>query len=176
MSSPEWNTKLGNILVVDDNEMNRDSLSRRLQRHGYLVSTAEGGRQALELLNEQSFDLVLLDIMMPHMSDIEVLSEIRQASSPIELPVSHMLRDSLGNGSVIYDEDRRTVASPASVLQKLNLVFPMERSDSLYFTPCYGILDSETGIFQFACAGHECPVLCKNDGTIVRLSSSVITR
>ena len=48
----------------------------------------------------------------------------------------------------------------------------MERSDSLYFTACYGILDSETGIFHFACAGHECPVLCKNDGTIVRLSSS----
>ena len=53
------------ILVVDDNEMNRDMLSRRLQRKGYHVDTAIGGREALEALAAESYDLVLLDIMMP---------------------------------------------------------------------------------------------------------------
>ena len=59
------------LLVVDDIDDNRFALSRRLARQGYLnVTTAVDGRQALELLNSKSFDLVLLDIMMPNMKRI----------------------------------------------------------------------------------------------------------
>jgi PAS domain S-box-containing protein len=75
------------ILVVDDNAMNRDMLSRRLERKGYRVGVAESGEIALRALSAQPFDAVLLDWMMPGMSGIEVLKEIRARWSAIELPV-----------------------------------------------------------------------------------------
>ena len=75
------------ILVVDDNEMNRDVLSRRLQRHGYDVAVAVDGRQALELLAARSFVLILLDIEMPGLGGLDVLQIIRQTHSAAELPV-----------------------------------------------------------------------------------------
>src|SRR5205085_532406 len=55
------------LLVVDDEELNREGLARRLQRHGYDVTPARSGREAIELLGGRRFDLVLLDIMMPGM-------------------------------------------------------------------------------------------------------------
>ena len=64
------------LLVVDDNEDNRYTLTRRLKREGYTnLATADDGRQALELLRSQPFDLVLLDIMMPEMNGYEVLEQ-----------------------------------------------------------------------------------------------------
>lgn len=75
------------ILVVDDNEMNRDMLSRRLERRGFEVSIAEDGWRALDLIDEKKFDLVLLDIMMPGMSGFQVLQIVRERHSPSELPV-----------------------------------------------------------------------------------------
>ncbi|MEO8227381.1 MAG: SpoIIE family protein phosphatase [Gemmatimonadota bacterium] len=65
------------ILVVDDNEANRDMLSRRLARHGHATVTASGGREALERLGAEAFDLVLLDIMMPDMNGYEVLEQLK---------------------------------------------------------------------------------------------------
>jgi adenylate cyclase len=67
----------GRILVVDDNAGNRDMLSRRLEREGYSVEAAEDGRQALEKLETGSFDLVLLDIVMPELDGFAVLQNIR---------------------------------------------------------------------------------------------------
>src|SRR5260221_2112670 len=66
----------GRILVVDDVEMNRDLLARRLQQQGHTVSLAENGRRALERLRAEEFDLVLLDIMMPEMDGYQVLGEM----------------------------------------------------------------------------------------------------
>ena len=77
----------GNLLVVDDNEMNRDMLSRRLSRLGHTVVTAENGQKTLGLIEQQSFDVILLDIMMTGISGIEVLKIIRQSYSTSELPV-----------------------------------------------------------------------------------------
>jgi len=77
----------GLILVVDDNEMNRDMLSRRLLRKGYEVSVAEGGREALELLEQQPFELVLLDIMMPGIDGLEVLETVRETRPLEELAI-----------------------------------------------------------------------------------------
>ena len=73
------------ILVVDDNEMNRDVLSRRLQRQGYDVAVAVDGKQALELIAARAFALVLLDIEMPGLSGLEVLQIIRQTHTAAEL-------------------------------------------------------------------------------------------
>jgi sigma-B regulation protein RsbU (phosphoserine phosphatase) len=75
------------ILVVDDNEANRETLSRRLQRRGYTVLTANDGAQALKLIGEQSFDLVVLDWMMPVMNGLETLEQIRRTRSTTDLPV-----------------------------------------------------------------------------------------
>ena len=78
---------MASILVVDDNEMNRDMLSRRLGKRGYEVMVAEGGAEALELVSEHRFDLVLLDIMMPGMDGCEVLERLRATHDPARLPV-----------------------------------------------------------------------------------------
>jgi two-component system response regulator HydG len=65
------------ILVVDDELIVRESLIGWLRKSGYDVAGAEGGRHALEMLNEQDYDLVFLDIKMPDMGGIEVLEHIR---------------------------------------------------------------------------------------------------
>lgn len=67
----------GLILVVDDNEMNRDMLARRLQRLGYETMLAENGQRAIEMMKETPFDLVMLDIMMPQMNGYEVLEYVK---------------------------------------------------------------------------------------------------
>ncbi len=77
----------GRILVVDDNEMNRDMLSRRLGRRGFEVATAAGGQEALEAVEQQPFDLILLDIMMPGIDGMEVLQRVRETRSASELPI-----------------------------------------------------------------------------------------
>jgi signal transduction histidine kinase len=78
---------LGHILVVDDNEMNRDVMTRRLRREGYVVDTAEDGYQALKMIHAERFDLILLDVMMPGISGFEVLDEIRKSYDVTDLPV-----------------------------------------------------------------------------------------
>jgi diguanylate cyclase (GGDEF)-like protein len=75
------------LLLVDDEEMNRDALSRRLTRKGYTVLTAESGPRALELIDANRVDAVLLDVMMPGMSGIETLRQVRKSRSLVDLPV-----------------------------------------------------------------------------------------
>ena len=77
----------GVVLVVDDIEANRDVLSRRLKRQGYTVATAGNGRQALESLRAATFDLVLLDIMMPEMDGYEVLQRLKADEALRHIPV-----------------------------------------------------------------------------------------
>jgi class 3 adenylate cyclase/CheY-like chemotaxis protein len=77
----------GLVLVIDDDEDNRDVLSRRLLRDGREVMLAEGGRQALRMLQRYPFDLVLLDIMMPDMDGYEVLAAIKADAKLKHLPV-----------------------------------------------------------------------------------------
>jgi CheY-like chemotaxis protein len=76
------------LLVVDDNEDNRDMLARRLRRRGYQVSTAESGAEALDLISSAiHFDAVLLDVMMPDITGLEVLAKLRTRFSKEQLPV-----------------------------------------------------------------------------------------
>ena len=78
---------VGRLLVVDDNEMNRDMLSRRLARRGHEVVTAEGGAVALELIGTEAFDVILLDIMMPGIDGLEVLKIVRETHGAADLPI-----------------------------------------------------------------------------------------
>jgi PAS domain S-box-containing protein len=77
----------GRLLVVDDDETNRDILRRQLERHGYQVETVSNGRDALRRLTEREFDLVLLDIVMPEMDGFEVLSLMKSDPGLRTLPV-----------------------------------------------------------------------------------------
>ncbi|MCB0167169.1 MAG: response regulator [Anaerolineae bacterium] len=78
---------VGHLLVVDDNEMNRDMLSRRLKRQGHTVSVAVNGRDALTILQQEAFDLVLLDIMMPEMNGYETLERMKADKNLSYIPV-----------------------------------------------------------------------------------------
>jgi two-component system sensor histidine kinase/response regulator len=75
------------ILVVDDNEINRDVLARRLKQEAYVLEMACGGQEALELLQKQPFDVVLLDIMMPEIDGMEVLRRVKADEDLQHLPV-----------------------------------------------------------------------------------------
>ncbi len=77
----------GSILVVDDNDINRDLLSRYLERQGHTVQVAHNGRQALEMIATGAFDLVLLDIMMPELNGYEVLQHLKHSETWRDLPV-----------------------------------------------------------------------------------------
>jgi adenylate cyclase len=75
------------ILVVDDNAANRDLLARRLGREGHCVTAAASGAEALALIAAESFDLVLLDLIMPGMSGFEVLCRLKADASTRHVPV-----------------------------------------------------------------------------------------
>jgi CheY-like chemotaxis protein len=75
------------VLVVDDTPVNRDTLSRHVQREGYVVDTAEHGRQALEKLRAKPFDLVLLDVQMPEMDGPQLLETLRNDVELAHIPV-----------------------------------------------------------------------------------------
>ncbi|TPW18302.1 MAG: response regulator receiver modulated metal dependent phosphohydrolase [Halothiobacillaceae bacterium] len=75
------------ILVVDDNEMNRDMLSRRLQKQGYTVETAYDGSDAWQRVQSSQYDLVLLDIQMPVMDGRQVLQHMKGLASTKDIPV-----------------------------------------------------------------------------------------
>lgn len=81
------NTVSGRILIVDDELINLDVAARILRRAGFDAATATDGFHALKLLATESFDLVLLDIMMPDMDGFEVCARLRQELKLDTLPV-----------------------------------------------------------------------------------------
>ncbi len=80
-------TSPGTILVVDDDLLNRILLSTNLREDGYTVALAEDGRQALEMLGAQPYDVVLLDLLMPEMDGYQVLAQMKANSSWRNIPV-----------------------------------------------------------------------------------------
>ena len=77
----------GSILVADDNLNNRRMLAQLLNLLGHHATVAENGRQALELLRDQPFDLVLLDVLMPEMDGVAALRLIKADARLHEVPV-----------------------------------------------------------------------------------------
>jgi len=77
----------GRVLVVDDNKINRMMLARVLDQQGHTVALAEDGRQALDMLQAQPFDLVLLDIVMPEIDGYQVLEQMKGDSQLRDIPV-----------------------------------------------------------------------------------------
>jgi class 3 adenylate cyclase len=77
----------GTILIVDDNRVNRLMLARGLEHEGHSVVFAEHGGEALDLLREQRFDLILLDVLMPELDGYEVLAKLKEDPHLRDIPV-----------------------------------------------------------------------------------------
>jgi CheY-like chemotaxis protein len=75
------------ILLVEDNEMNRDMLSRRLEKRGYDVVIAENAAQALTMARSVEPDLVLMDVGLPDLDGWEVTRRLKQDPQTTSLPV-----------------------------------------------------------------------------------------
>jgi two-component system cell cycle response regulator DivK len=73
------------ILLVEDNEMNRDMLSRRLERKGYTVEIAVDGQQAVEIATGAPHDLILMDMSLPVLDGWEATRRIRAAGNKIPI-------------------------------------------------------------------------------------------
>jgi CheY-like chemotaxis protein len=75
------------ILLVEDNEMNRDMLSRRLVRKGYEVSIAVDGRQGVEMAQSAAPDLILMDMSLPVLDGWEATRQLKNADATRHIPV-----------------------------------------------------------------------------------------
>jgi PleD family two-component response regulator len=84
---PSQGKEQGHLLVVDDNGVNRFMLSRYIQQEGHEVTQAENGRQALELIRTDAFDLVLLDVLMPELDGYGVLEQLKADDRLRDIPV-----------------------------------------------------------------------------------------
>ena len=84
-----------NVLVVDDEKLIRWSLKESLQKEGYKVTTVEDGRSALKAVEEEDFDVVLLDFKLPDIDGLQVLSQIRAMGRdlPVIMITSHSTVD-----------------------------------------------------------------------------------
>lgn len=86
-------------LVVDDDEVIRDLLSRILDRNGWKAVAAESGRAALESLNEQRFDLIFLDLVMPGLTGADTFREIRK----VDPEANVMIVTAYPNSALMYE-------------------------------------------------------------------------
>ena len=76
-----------NVLIVEDDEFNRDLLQRRIKQSGFNTACASNGKEALEVLENEKFDLLLLDLMMPGIDGIEVLKRLKADAKHARIPV-----------------------------------------------------------------------------------------
>lgn len=81
------NTKETRILIVDDNPKNLQVLGNILKQSGYKLEFATNGKQAIDWINDKSFDIILLDIMMPEMDGFEVCQKIREDNKHADIPI-----------------------------------------------------------------------------------------
>lgn len=101
---PEANARKRRLLVVDDQEEMRSVLARTLSLEGFSVTVAATGSRALELLNADFFDLVLLDVHMPETDGFSVLTAMRNRPNSVTLPVI-MVTGADDSASVLRGKD-----------------------------------------------------------------------
>ena len=89
------------ILMIEDNEQNRDALSRRLQRHGYDVITAIDGRQGITMAQAELPDLILMDLNLPDVDGWEATRMLKEAPETRAIPIMAMTAHAIAG-----DEER----------------------------------------------------------------------
>lgn len=117
------------VLLVEDDVFVSDVYSTRLSKEGYQVFLMNNGRDAVGWLEENTPDIVLLDIMMPYMDGIEVLKELRQKDSCKEVPVIMLtnlsekenIREALSLGA--NDYLIKSHFTPSEIVTKVNVFF-----------------------------------------------------
>lgn len=78
---------MAKILLVEDNEMNRDMLSRRLQRKGYEIVIAVNGQEGIDLTVSESPDIVLMDISLPVVDGLEATRQLKANPQTCSIPI-----------------------------------------------------------------------------------------
>jgi DNA-binding response OmpR family regulator len=78
---------MANILLVEDNEMNRDMLSRRLARRGYSVSIAVDGQSGLRMALDDIPDLILMDVTLPDVDGLEITRRLKSDERTCRVPI-----------------------------------------------------------------------------------------
>jgi CheY-like chemotaxis protein len=96
---------MAHILLVEDNELNRDMLIRRLERRGYHVESAINGKEGLQKAETSMPDLILLDLSLPEMDGWEVLRHLKEHAQLKKIPVVALTAHAL-----ISDRDRAFAA------------------------------------------------------------------
>jgi CheY-like chemotaxis protein len=119
-----------NILLVEDNEMNRDMLSRRLERKGYAVVMAVDGQQAVEMASGIDNDLILMDMSLPVLDGWEATRRIRATGSrvPIIALTAHAMEgdEAKAKDAGCDDYDTKPVEL-TRLLAKIEALLPADR-------------------------------------------------
>src|SRR5205814_3716619 len=97
---------MAKILLVEDNEMNRDMLSRRLERRGYTVVMAEDGAKGVALARSDSPDIILMDMSLPVLDGWEATRQIKAAPETKGIPVIALTAHAMAG-----DEERAPTSS-----------------------------------------------------------------
>ena len=116
---------MATILLVEDNEMNRDMLARRLQRRGYEVDVATNGKEAVDNIADISPDLVLMDLSLPVMDGWEATEQIKAMDGFADLPIialtAHALESDRTRALEIgCDEFETKPVDMSRLLEKMN--------------------------------------------------------
>ena len=124
------------LLVVDDEEMIRDTISIHLEKMGHEVVLAEDGEEAIELLNKEKFDLVFTDMRMPKIGGEEVLAAVKMVSPTTPLIIMSGFIDSLRSPRPI-----RTIAPSGSqaISPQMFTSMPASRAASMVPASCLRI-------------------------------------
>jgi CheY-like chemotaxis protein len=112
------------ILLVEDNELNRDMLSRRLQRKGYEVLIAVDGKEGVEMAAAQKPDLILMDMSLPVLNGWEATRQIKANTETNSIPVIALTAHAMANdrekalGAGCEDYDTKPIEMPR-LLEKM---------------------------------------------------------
>lgn len=78
---------MAKILLIEDNEINRDMLSRRLEREGYILLMAEDGNEGIKLSRQENPDLILMDMSLPVLDGWEATRQIKKDARTCHIPI-----------------------------------------------------------------------------------------
>jgi DNA-binding response OmpR family regulator len=95
---------MSNILVIEDDDIMLKAIRNILRKDGHEVVTAKDGKEAFEKLDEEEYDVVITDLMMPYANGLEVVSRLR--SNPLKRHVSIIVCSSVGNEETITEAFR----------------------------------------------------------------------
>lgn len=126
------------ILLVEDDTFVRDLYNTVLAKAGYKVTVAKDGEEAISIANRQSFDLILLDIMLPKLTGLEVLKEIKKAESKIKSVPVYLLTN-LGEENIAKEAYRlgangyllKAKYLPKQLVEEVNKFFVMTKNTTL---------------------------------------------